>query len=586
MKINTNIFTDYDKTIIKQKYEEILSLIEYILIESTSSLQFFGYFFMGMEKKLLYVDSPELYSEIKGIESTLVFIDKNNILTFIVDPEVLYNDKCIFKITFKILHELLHSILKHNSRKPNDIIDAIVFNLAADQIVNSILYELHNNKQITKLTYFSENEFFIKRMYNNNNLNSTEQIMDYINTSNEFEVSAKKITIPIEFTSDNPPTELPKILVEDILTKTTIQNYNQKQLNQLFNKTQINDNEFNLNINKQNTYIDDSLYIKTTFNTFFKDKTDSNNVVDNFNESDMLQDLLNNNSINSISDTNNNGNLSGYICLSFIIIHVFDKLTNKSYEVIYDLESQSSQSEQIEKESSSQYKKHQNDLENVLNKRNSYYGNSSFDALSFLNSLFDVKYPWDVILQNSILTRAKQSEDRSYSIYDNYRNHLSKVRFPGYMTEMTPEILCIAIDSSASMSEEDLKKIASVICDSHGKYSETIIFIHDVKVKQTIYILEHDTKEQIFQKIKSIKGRGGTSHKDVFTHIQDLLQEKIISTLIFFTDFDSDVKHIYKDFEFLNLMQSIWCISGKSKEFVVDLPIPTITINIESTIIK
>lgn len=582
MHINQTALSDHDKRRIIEKYEEILEYIEYILIDSTSYLKMFGYFYMCLDKKLIFVDDLDFYKEIKGVESGLVYIDDKT-LTFIIDPMVLFDEKAMFKLLFKILHEILHSMLKHNSRKPSDIRDALIFNLAADQLVNTIIQNLYKNSMISKVAYFSDKEFYIERLEKIPHNDSVEHIFDHILKCGEFEVSAKKISISI---GDDTPASM---VVEDIIQKSDLMKIEQKSKDELKHVIEnLSDPEFNLNPyqNKINVPVDDDLYIKKVSSALFKDTAINNTEekIENENMSDYL-DTTSSQANELNNQTVDLSNIKFVDMISFIIIHVYDKITKKSYQVIYDLENQSAGSENIEREAPTTYEKYKNEFEQAISSGNKK-GNESCNISSIFENIFKVEYPWHDVLKNAVLTKAQKSDERSFTEYDIYRNHISKVRFPGCMTHLTPEVLCGCIDSSASMTDDDLKKIISITCDAVGKYNDIIIFVHDTMVKETIYIKDIDNEDEIFNKLKEIKGRGGTSHKDVFEKVQELSENNIVSTLIFFTDFESDVSTFCKDYPILNYIESIWCVFNRGKEFKVDLPIPTYTINIENVNFK
>jgi predicted metal-dependent peptidase len=578
VNINQAALSDYDKKLITDKYEEILGYIEYILIDSTSYLKMFGYFYMCLDKKLIFVEDVKFYKEIQNVEAGLVFIDEKA-LTFIIDPMILFDEKAIFKLLFKIVHEILHAMLKHNSRKPSDIKDALIFNLAADQLVNSIILKLYKNSMISKVAYFSNKEFYIERLEKITNNDSVEHLFDHILNCNEFEIAAKKISISIGENSQS------SMVVEDIIHKSDLVKLEEKLTNELDTSLKnLSDPEFNLNpyLNKTNAPVDEDLYIKKVSSALFKQNdTDTKTTYESDTELSNYIDSTSSQGDELNSQEVDLSNVQFVDMISFIIIHVFDKITKKSYQVIYDLENQSMGSETIEREAPTTYEKYKDEFEQALS-NGKQKGDTKGSGLSIFEKIFKVEYPWDEVLQNAILTKSQKSEERSFTEYDIYRNHICKVRFPGCMTELTPEVLCGVIDASCSMTDDDLTKILSILCDSVGKYSDIIVFVHDTVVHDTIYIKDINSKDEIFEKLKQIKGRGGTSHKDAFEKVQELSDTNIISTLLFFTDFESDVKTYCTEYPVLNHLESIWCIFNRGKQFIVDLPIPTHTINIEN----
>ena len=98
-------------------------------------------------------------------------------------------------------------------------------------------------------------------------------------------------------------------------------------------------------------------------------------------------------------------------------------------------------------------------------------------------------------------------------------------------------------------------------------YKSLYVYIHDTIIHDTIIINSLFSEEQIisaFRK-KGIKGRGGTSHKEVFDKIELLTQYEKVSSILFLTDFYSDIQNIYKGYNFLKNFETIWLITGNEK---------------------
>jgi predicted metal-dependent peptidase len=207
--------------------------------------------------------------------------------------------------------------------------------------------------------------------------------------------------------------------------------------------------------------------------------------------------------------------------------------------------------------------------------------------------IYKVVYPWENILENAINMRTRKSEEKSFA-----RQNVRKMQiaqkfntiFAGNIIDELPDTLLACIDVSGSMMEDDLKKAISVLCDSVNKYSKIIIITHDEAITEIIFIDNTSDKDAIFEKIRKLKGRGGTAHRDVFKKIEEMSLEYKLSTIIFFTDYDSDVRNIYKNYEFLKFNMTIWCINNKkkNKDFSLgfDDSINHLLIHIEDTIKK
>lgn len=611
MDISFQIFNESDELILRNKYNQIIEYISQILINIKSPLKFFGHFFMTLEKKVIFINEQSVWRENNKIEMGFVYIEDNTLI-FVIDPDVINDEFATFKILFKVLHEIIHCVFKHKSRQPSNIKDALVFQLAADHVTNSVLYQLYQNKEITKVCHFPEKEFFIKRFFDADKNDSAESIYKKIKSSNDFEITSKQIKVPI----DKDGKTLNKIFVKEYLGT---EEYNDQFNLGLKNLKTIDnlDPEFNLysdknvinDISSKSDYLKDlessllkepevfedkevTAKITKSFKTKEqkeKEKEDSEfNISGNFDSIDSLlkQSLINVDNSSEVTEDEETTSLNYDYFLEYIIINVLDKQTNKNYNVLYDLSNFNATTQEIEHNGPVYFEKYKENLSKGI----PGIGSTTSDRMSIFDKLFRVKYPWDEILKNAITTRSVLSEDRSFSKYDKYRNHLGIGIFAGQVEKQVPDVLVAAIDSSGSMSDTDLKKIISILCDSYGKYSEIIIYVHDMLVVDTIVIEEASTQESIFTRLSQIKGGGGTSHRDAFQKIQDLSEEKILSTIIFFTDFYSDVSNVFEKYNFLKFNNTIWCISGplcQNGNFKVELKdIDTMTILIEDTIVR
>lgn len=603
-----------------KKYEDDLDIIQAVLINPASKLKFFGHFYMGLERKLIFVDNSymkQISTKLQELVNGMVYIEDNT-LNIIADPKSLSDEFFSFKLLFKIIHEIIHHIFRHNDRIPEDLKNALVFNVAADHTVNSILHDLHKNSKSTNVMDFPKESIYIERYNEKDALESVEVIANRIENNGEFEISAKKIKIPLL------PPEIfikaglkpPPITVEDILTQNDFNNKLAIEMKAVKKAIETGDMEFltdssNLESAVNDAMISDDDYIKSSNPNFTKenkastfDKNDPDYVddvnpeIDNMLTKSKVADI--HSKINIPEDPNKpqeeepdteefDGDTQSIKeipddalpTLTVIVIHVYDKVSHKSYESIYDLGNNSSGGKGIGEQAPFVYQNYAQALSSVLSR-----GHEGGQGGSLFDKFFEVKYPWDYLLKNAIATKTQKADEKSFSAYNKYMGHLMQemnVVIPGTPTKLVPELLCVAIDSSGSMPDEDLNTAISIICDSHGKYDKIYIFVHDYVVVDTIVIEEATSKEEIFAKIKRIKGRGGTSHRDVFEQIQELFEDNILSTVMFFTDFESDVEELCKNYDFFNHMETIWCVNGRGDKFQVDIPYPTYTVNISKT---
>lgn len=241
MDISFQIFNESDEANIKQKYNQIIEYISQILINIKSPLKFFGHFFMTLEKKVIFINERAVWKDKQKIELGFVYIEDNTLI-FIIDPDIINDEFATFKVLFKVLHEIIHCVFRHKSRQPSNIKDALIFQLAADHVTNSVLYELYKNKEITKVCHFPENEFFIDRFYKNHKNGSAEEIYTLIKNSNDFEITSKQIKIPID-DNGNP---LKKIFVKEYLGNEEYNDQFNLGLKSLKDNSNFTDPEFNI----------------------------------------------------------------------------------------------------------------------------------------------------------------------------------------------------------------------------------------------------------------------------------------------------------------------------------------------------
>jgi predicted metal-dependent peptidase len=595
MEITFKIFDEFDKIHAKKKYYEMLEYINYLLIHSESTLDFFGYFYMNLKKKILFLEEVRIWTSDQCIKDGVVYIEDDSIV-FIIDPTLINDKFAIFKLLFKILHEILHVVLKHNQRKPEGLKEKLLFNLSADHIVNTILYEFHLNKAVTKLDIFPETEFFIKRLYEKDKTPSVEAFYQFLKSSKDFEIKAKKIKIPLinfkasdlEDMFDNidveDDTKKYKIVMEDVLD---VLDTNQRLLTEL--SPIINKEKDNV---ESNETADLNMYMKTDKSFINKLFCNKNAKLIPINDPEFSDSIELNSDTDEKINKNFFENFDDTQCLTIVIIQVYDKVDKKYYKSIYDL---SKDNQKFVKETENTapvlFYNYKEKLERAFYSSCRGFGTSN--GISMFEDIYKVVYPWENILENAINMRTRKSEEKSFA-----RQNVRKMQiaqkfntiFAGNIIDELPDTLLACIDVSGSMMEDDLKKAISVLCDSVNKYSKIIIITHDEAITEIIFIDNTSDKDAIFEKIRKLKGRGGTAHRDVFKKIEEMSLEYKLSTIIFFTDYDSDVRNIYKNYEFLKFNMTIWCINNKkkNKDFSLgfDDSINHLLIHIEDTIKK
>jgi len=191
---------------------------------------------------------------------------------------------------------------------------------------------------------------------------------------------------------------------------------------------------------------------------------------------------------------------------------------------------------------------------NVISK-----GDLPSDVIDYIDDILEVKIAWEEILEVAIMYFAQTQDLPSWSRKNIY---IRNVRLPGYMDGFDTQVLVCCIDSSGSISNSDLKKFVGVILSSIKHFKKLRILVHDVDVHQEFVLDNEPNQDDILRTLREIKGRGGTSHKPVFDRIEILNREELISATIFLTDFWSDVEQIYKKFEWIKEVPSVWVLNS------------------------
>lgn len=196
-------------------------------------------------------------------------------------------------------------------------------------------------------------------------------------------------------------------------------------------------------------------------------------------------------------------------------------------------------------------------------------GNLPAEVIQVLDNYFKVKIPWDEILEDSILYSIQNKQGTSWSSVNEVFRRLC--RLPGPFDNPIQDAIVFAIDSSGSIPDKDLKKAIAVVCQSAQYYDKIYVMYHDTHAPKVWEFTDAPSPETIFEEIKQVPCRGGTSHAHVFKIIDELSEEVNLSSIIFCTDYYSDVEYVQKDYEFLQNYPTIWLISERGPNFEVVL---------------
>ena len=200
-------------------------------------------------------------------------------------------------------------------------------------------------------------------------------------------------------------------------------------------------------------------------------------------------------------------------------------------------------------------------------------GDIDAKLVRYLESLFDVNIVWEEILRQALKYYAKSPETRTWTRKNLYIPHY---RVPGYGDDCNEvNTLIIAVDLSGSISDKDFAKFVSVVCEASKYYKKLIVLPHEVSVSEVI-VLQNTNPKAAFDQVRKMTGGGGTSHQDVFDHIEDIYMagSDLISSVVFLTDFYSDVEQVYSRYKFLRDMETVWVVPQYGCHGVSEVVLP------------
>jgi len=142
------------------------------------------------------------------------------------------------------------------------------------------------------------------------------------------------------------------------------------------------------------------------------------------------------------------------------------------------------------------------------------------DAQRLLDNLFNPKLPWNVLLQNYMTAFAKDD----YSFSKPNKRFMPDFYLPGLHSEGLGEI-CVAIDTSGSVSDHDFKCFMSEVTDIKQSMSPSQLTIidFDTSIKNVYNLSKDEGLDDI-----TFSGYGGTNLKPVFDYYKDKSPEVLI----------------------------------------------------------
>jgi len=213
------------------------------------------------------------------------------------------------------------------------------------------------------------------------------------------------------------------------------------------------------------------------------------------------------------------------------------------------------QKKKLEKTSKEKIQKAQILWNSSGTKKGSIPGN----IVQLLDELLCVELPWDYILENSLMFHSDEAGSRSWVKPNNY---IRNFKVPGRYTDTRPRTFVFVIDTSGSMSDDELRKSLSIACQSTHYFDSIQIIMHDMKIQHPIlYFDDQPDEDMVFEEVRKFRGRGGTSHREVFEHLDEIMETELISVVAFITDFESDVNRCVGHTKWHKEIPGVWIVT-------------------------
>lgn len=161
-----------------------------------------------------------------------------------------------------------------------------------------------------------------------------------------------------------------------------------------------------------------------------------------------------------------------------------------------------------------------------------------------LKHLVEVEIPPEEIIETAIKNILVLSDERSW-------RSINKRLYPhGIMScanetkEILGDVICL-VDHSGSISDRDCALFGGAIKNCCTLFQNLHILYHDTKQQGDAVVLSSNDVLRS-KKLFEVRGRGGTAHDDAFDYVQQCYDEGIsVSLVLIFTDWDSNIKHIW-----------------------------------------
>ena len=204
-------------------------------------------------------------------------------------------------------------------------------------------------------------------------------------------------------------------------------------------------------------------------------------------------------------------------------------------------------------------------------------GNQSGKIIEHLKKITKIDVPWETILEKAILVNTVCSPDIRSWMNPMKRLRAHNIILPGNGIDRKLETCVIVIDSSGSITSQNLQKFSGICASALTQFDRVWILKHDTKVYSNEIIKGSELDNSHF--LCEFKGRGGTSHEPVYKLIQDeFINNKKgvkIGLIIFLTDFESDIEKIWTKYSWTKEIPVIHLLTHPAKipKHIDDSPI-------------
>lgn len=200
-------------------------------------------------------------------------------------------------------------------------------------------------------------------------------------------------------------------------------------------------------------------------------------------------------------------------------------------------------------------------------------GMGSSEILSSLGIPLDVKMNWARKLKRRLGYLCSEKTDKNKTTWSNpnkYTKHIAVL--PGPDKKFKMPTIYVAVDSSGSMSNDDLRKINYILKELNTKGYPITVIVHDYNINKIDKFKPKDTAINKF--IKFRYSCGGTSHIEVFKYIENELKtyadyKKAI--VLIASDMYSDIDKIYDKYKWTRYVSTIGLVldsyGSRSKKY-------------------